>query len=52
MIPLFNMESIGKFELTFGSLQNGFGTSMEVKNLHKNNQTTHGISSGRYQRWL
>ncbi|PVX46021.1 hypothetical protein C8C85_1833 [Flavobacterium sp. 103] len=46
MIPLFNMESIGKFELTFGSLQNGFGTSMEVKNLHKTTKPPTGSVPG------
>ncbi|PZX95189.1 hypothetical protein DOS84_01065 [Flavobacterium aquariorum] len=46
MIPLFNMESIGKFELAFGSLQNGFGTSMEVKNLHKTTKPPTGSVPG------
>jgi hypothetical protein len=46
MIPLFNMESIGKFELIFGSLENGFGTSMEVKNLHKTTKPPTGSVPG------
>jgi hypothetical protein len=46
MIPLFNMESIGKFELKFGSLQNGFGSSMEVKNLHKTTKPPTGSVPG------
>ena len=44
--PLFDMEGVGEFKLEFGGLQNGFGTSMQVTNLHKTNKPPTGSVPG------
>ncbi|WP_080778381.1 phage tail protein [Chryseobacterium phocaeense] len=47
MPPLFDIEGIGKFELNFGSLnKSGYGTKMEVKNLHKSTKPPIGSVPG------
>lgn len=44
--PLFDMEGVGEFKLEFGGLQDGFGTSMQVSNLHKTNKPPIGSVPG------
>ena len=47
MPPLFDIEGVGKFELNFGSTNsNGYGTKMEVKNLHKSTKPPIGSVPG------
>jgi hypothetical protein len=46
MMPLFSLEGLGKFELIFGSLKDGFGQKMEIKNLHKSTKPPIGSAPG------